>query len=278
VKRLIVNADDYGRAPSVSAGIRQAHQQGIVTSTTAMMNIPGVEAELLRALAECPRLGLGVHLILTVEAPVLPPERLPSIVGLADGVHFPKPDRLFEGATNLPVEEVKAEWRAQIEKFIRATGRPPTHLDSHHHASYLTPPMFSAMLDLAREYGCAIPTPLAYRADLSGDLPPSSDLVELVPAFILPLLAASGVRRPNRFEARFYGKQATAEVLYNILSQLPDGVTELMCHPGLPDPGLVGLSSYNAQRAAELAALTDSGVRAFAQRLGVELISFQSLR
>lgn len=278
MKQLIVNADDYGRAPSVSAGIRQAHQQGIVTSTTAMMNVPGVEAELRTALAECPNLGLGVHLILTAETPVLPPERLPSIVGLADGVRFPKLDRLFEGATNLPMEEVKAEWRAQIEKFIRATGRPPTHLDSHHHASYLTPPMFSAMLDLAREHGCAIRTPLAQRSDLSGDLPPTSDFAELAPAFIAPLLAASGVRRPNRFEPRFYGAQATVGTLLTFLDQLPDGVTELMCHPGLPDPGMAAVSSYNTQRAAELAVLTNLRVRTRVRERGIELISFGALK
>jgi predicted glycoside hydrolase/deacetylase ChbG (UPF0249 family) len=278
VKRLIVNADDYGRAPSVSAGIRQAHQQGIVTSTTAMMNMPGVVAELRTALAECPNLGLGVHLSLTAGVPVLPPERLPAIVGLADGLRFPKLDRLFEAATNLPVEEVKAEWRAQIEKFIRATGRPPTHLDSHHHTSYLTPPMFSAMLDLAREHGCAIRTPVADRTDLSGDLPPTSDLVEMAPAFIAPLLAASGVSRPDHFEPHFYGHQATVATLLTFLDQLPDGVTELMCHPGLPDPGMAAVSSYNIQRAAELAVLTNARVRERVRERGIELISFGALK
>ena len=62
---LIVNADDYGRTPGVSAGILRAHLESIVTTTTAMVNLPGAVEAISRALASAPRLGLGVHLNLT---------------------------------------------------------------------------------------------------------------------------------------------------------------------------------------------------------------------
>ena len=77
--QLIVNADDYGRSPNVSRGIRQAHRQGIVTSTTCMMNFANVADDLSRALQETPALGLGVHLVLTAERPLLPPAQLPTL-------------------------------------------------------------------------------------------------------------------------------------------------------------------------------------------------------
>ncbi len=70
--RLIVNADDYGLTAGVSAGIREAHQSGIVTSTTAMMNLPGVVEDLRLALETCPGLGLGAHLVLTAGGPLRP--------------------------------------------------------------------------------------------------------------------------------------------------------------------------------------------------------------
>jgi predicted glycoside hydrolase/deacetylase ChbG (UPF0249 family) len=70
--RLIVNADDYGRTPGVSRGIREAHRRGIVTSTTCMMNMPAVVDDIALALEETPRLGLGVHLVLTSGRPLLP--------------------------------------------------------------------------------------------------------------------------------------------------------------------------------------------------------------
>ena len=79
--RLIVNADDYGRTPGVSRGIRQAHLRGIVTSTTAMMNMPAIEEDLQAALEETPELGLGVHLVLTCGAPLSPSGRVSTIAG-----------------------------------------------------------------------------------------------------------------------------------------------------------------------------------------------------
>jgi len=72
-KQLIVNADDYGRAPGLSRGILAAHREGIVTSTTVMINQPDVEGQLAEALV-CPGLGVGLHLVFTAWRPVLPPE------------------------------------------------------------------------------------------------------------------------------------------------------------------------------------------------------------
>jgi len=273
MKKLILNADDYGRAASVSAGIRMAHREGIVTSTTAMMNMPGIEAELQTALAECPQLGLGVHLVLTAESPLLPPDQIPSIVSLSDGRAFPKLAAFIQNADRLNTSEAKAEWRAQIEKFVNIAGRAPTHLDSHHHTSYLTPPLFGAMLELAREVGCAIRLPIAEGAELDevvSGLPPLD--------FLRPmLLAATDVPRPDCFETRFYDEGATLAMLHNIIDSLPDGVTEIMCHPGLPDEHLAAVSSYNRQRAAELAALTDPGLRDHLRSAGIELISYSAL-
>src|SRR5262245_61335022 len=107
MKSLIVNADDYGRAPSVSAGIREAHLRGLVTSTTAMMNMPNMETELVAAQRLCPRLGLGVHLTLTAESPLLPPEQLPSLMALSGTGRFPNLAQFRAGAATLNVNEIE---------------------------------------------------------------------------------------------------------------------------------------------------------------------------
>ena len=152
MKYLIVNADDYGLAASVSAGIRQArtgpalgrqaHLQGIVTSTTVMMNMPDTEPALRLAAELCPNLGLGVHLNLTAGTPLLPPSQLPGLLRLGDGGRFPREPALRAAAAHLPINEVAAEWRGQIERFIHLTGKAPDHLDSHHNSSYVTYPIF----------------------------------------------------------------------------------------------------------------------------------------
>ena len=80
MRGLIVNADDFGLSPGVSRGILRAHWEGIVTSTTFMVNFPWA-AEMAGLLRRAPRLGVGLHLNLTTGAPVLPPAEVPSLVG-----------------------------------------------------------------------------------------------------------------------------------------------------------------------------------------------------
>src|SRR5512132_365248 len=132
MKRLIINADDYGRTPEISRGIREAHLRGVVTSTTCMMNLTNTGDDISIALNETPNLGLGVHLVLTMGKPLSAPELVPSIVD-ENGNHL-KYNPFFANIPNLNMDEVKAEWRLQIERFIKAAGRKPTHLDSHHHS------------------------------------------------------------------------------------------------------------------------------------------------
>ncbi len=273
-KQLILNADDYGRTPAVSTGIRQAHRNGILTSTTAMMNMRAIEADLQIALEECPRLGIGVHLTLTAEKPVLPPQQISSLTRLApDGISFPKLDILTKQADTVNTAEVKAEWRAQIEKFVRIMGRTPTHLDSHHHSSYFTAKFFGAMLELAREFNCAIRNPVAGAIGMDTVV---RDMPEL--QFLLPmLLACTDVRRPNQFEAAFYDDKVSAEMLDKILTHLPDGTTEIMTHPGLLDDELLKGTSYSHQRVKELEVLTAPGLKGKVKSMEIELISFAGL-
>src|SRR5512133_2836973 len=131
MKRLIINSDDYGRSSDISRGIREAHLQGVVTSTTCMMNIHTTADDIKIALQETPKLGLGVHLVLTTGRPLSAPESIPSLVD--ENGSFFKLRPLLDRLPNLNVEEVKKEWRAQIERFLQVAGRVPTHLDSHHH-------------------------------------------------------------------------------------------------------------------------------------------------
>ena len=278
--RLIVNADDYGRTKGVSAGIRHAHLHGIVTSTTAMMNMPDVEAALRQALAECPRLGLGVHLVLTSGKPLLPAEKVHSL--LKDGTHFPGLEDFVERLPAVNPGEVVAEWRAQIERFVSITGRKPDHLDSHHHSSYFTPRFFEMMLELAQENGCPIRLPFSEGEAALGDLPPDSARQALQAS--AALLAKYPARHPERFISTFYYESATKADLQAILRDLRQNEqrepAELMTHPGFLDEALasgmpdVAASSYSQQRPIEVAALTDKSTLDLVNELNIQLISF----
>jgi len=273
-KYLIVNADDYGRTPGVSQGIRQAHQEGIVTSTTAMLNMPGVEAALRQAQEECPALGLGVHLTLTSGAPVLPAGQVTSLTGGA--ARFPGLDEQMPRLEALKMDEIQAEWRAQIERFMAVVGHAPDHLDSHHHFSYLSPALLESLLILAQEYACPIRLPLRRLDERQANGLPE-ELLPHIAAFAPALLAARPVRCPDYFSAEFYAETATLAQLRQIINRLPLGVTELMCHPGYADAALLAGSSYNQQRQHELALLTDPSLALELARLDIERITFARL-
>ena len=277
-RRLIVNADDYGLTSGVSEGIRHAHLGGIVSSTSAMMNLPASLHDLPRAQTLCPKLGLGVHLVLTVGAPLLPAAKVPTLVD-ASGKFF-KRAVLVQRLERIDPDEALAEWRAQVQQFVRVTGRKPDHLDSHHHSSYFTPALFERMLLLAAELGCPIRCP--YGADLASAaayLPGGHAEADFAAAQVL--LAAFKPRTPQTFSADFYGETATMTHLEEIIKKITagtDGQTwELMCHPAVVDDKLLSISSYQQQRAAELRLLIDPHVRALLAESEIVLINFGNL-
>jgi predicted glycoside hydrolase/deacetylase ChbG (UPF0249 family) len=265
MKQLIINSDDYGRTPDISRGIREAHLRGVVTSTTCMMNIPTTASDIAIALEETPDLGLGVHLVLTMGRPVSAPEDVPSLVD-ENGAFF-KYDPLRQRLSQLNIDEVKREWRAQIGRFIQASGLFPTHLDSHHHSSYFSPDLFRGMLELADEYNCAIRFPFT---EVSREI---EETARQVP----DLMQEFDPRRPDIFFVDFYDEGATKEELLKIIDNVGEGTSELMCHPGYVDDAFANESVYNAQRVRELEILTDPDVRSAIESKNIKLISFADL-
>ena len=251
MKRLIVNADDFGRTPGDNAGALEAHLRGIVTSATVMVLEPAATEGIGEALARAPRLDLGLHVVLTGGGS--PASEPSSVAALAPG------GRLARNAEALPPRldqgEVRREIEAQVARFEHLAGRPPSHLDSHHHSA-LHPDVEPVFAAVAREMG------LPVRA--------SSPAAR-------ERLRRAGLRAPDRFLDGFYGEGATLENLRGILEKLSDGSSELMCHPGFPDEALLQGSSYARERAQEVEALCDPGLRLLAERLGIELVGFSRL-
>jgi len=279
-KRLIVNADDYGRAPGVSRGILEAHRRGVVTSTTVMINRPGIEAQLAEATA-CPTLGTGLHLVFSHWKPILRPRKIPSLVD-SHG-RFLEQHTLWAQAGEISTQQLQAELCAQIERFVQLAGHLPDHLDCHHFV-YLYPPFFEVYASLAEQFDLAVRIPFPVETDfrraarslpfLEG-FPP--DLVRGMIVTNSACLKARQLAHPDRFICSFFGEKAvTLETLLHLLDTLPSGTSELMCHPGYDDPALAS-STYRRERETELALLTHPDVHQRVKRLGIELVTFGSL-
>jgi predicted glycoside hydrolase/deacetylase ChbG (UPF0249 family) len=251
VKRLIVNADDLGRSAGIDDGIVRAHREGIVTSGTLMTNAPSTAHAALLARVT-PTLDLGVHLVLTYARPLSDPARIPSLVR-EDG-SFWRPKELL--ARPIDRTEALIEYRAQFARARELVGREPTHVDTHHWI-HDHPALSWAVCELARETGAAARTHTPGQRDE---------------------YRAKGVRTTDHFTREFQHPGHIEVVdLLALLSRLEDGVTELMCHPGDPDPELVATSAYARERPIELATLTDQRVRATLRREGIVLTTFAAL-
>ena len=279
-KQLIVNADDYGRAPGVSRGILAAHREGIVTSTTVMINQRGVEEQLTQALA-CPGLGVGLHLVFTAWRPVLPAEEVPGLVD--DNGLFLEQHDVWARAEQIPLAQLQAELSTQLERFISLAGRLPDHLDCHHFV-HLYPPFFQVYADLATRYELPlrIPFPPETEFDQAAKTLPflegfPRDLVRGMIVTNSALIKARRLAHPDRFIGTFFGRETlTLDALLGHLGTLQDGVTELMCHPAYDDPALAG-SSYRSEREIELKLLTHPAVRDRIKAVGIELVTFGAL-
>jgi hopanoid biosynthesis associated protein HpnK len=290
MKNLIVNADDLGWTAGVNRGIAEAHRNGIVTSTSLLANGIAFDdgVNVSRAL---PALGVGVHLNLSDGAPVNHARKVPSLVD-EDGKLSGGPEQLLLklARRKLKLGEVEAEWEAQIEK-IRAAGISPTHLDGHKHV-HMLPGLFPIALKLAKKHGISSirisSEASSLRAALSGKSGRDAGvkLKQGIQARALKLLSGDARKLSEKAgieAADFFCGIAQTGVLsrdgvLELLESLPEGTTELMCHPGYVDDDLAASATrLQASRETELAILTDTAVRKSVASHGIRLINYSQI-
>jgi predicted glycoside hydrolase/deacetylase ChbG (UPF0249 family) len=268
--KLIVNADDFGVSEAVNRGIVEAHELGIVTSTSLMATAPAFEHAVALA-RSCPRLAVGVHLTLTDQRPLT---ELPTLV-TADGTFPPHTTQLLQRAVvkRLPLPEIRRELDAQIRR-VRAAGIEISHLDGHQHVHVL-PGVATVIAELAASHGNLA---VRYPAErLRGYMLRSAKHVRRVAeqAALRLFCARSPLRRLRRsddFVGFYFGGRLDEANLATVLGGLPGaGTVELMCHPGADDMRPIGGWEY--AWAAERNALTSARIRELLAARGVQLVS-----
>jgi predicted glycoside hydrolase/deacetylase ChbG (UPF0249 family) len=287
VRNLIVNADDLAWAEGVNRGIAQAHRNGIVTSTTILAN-GAAFASAVELVKATPSLSVGVHLNLSDGKPVSLPETVPSIVN--DRGEFkggPEALLLRVARRNLRLKEVEIEWESQIQKVVNA-GIQPTHLDGHKHV-HMLPGMFEIVLRLAKRNNIAAVRisheGSSLRAALSSGEKQNIPLVmkQGVQARVLKLLArdartlaeAAGIATTDYFCGIAQTGELTIEGMKCLLQNLPEGTTEMMCHPGFMDKELEeSATRLQDSRELEVQILTSPDIRNLVASQGIRLIDY----
>jgi len=277
LKKLIVNADDFGLTPGINRGILRAYQDGIVTSASLLVTGSAFE-EAVALARHYPELDVGLHLALVEERAVLGPDVLPTLVD--ETGRFPRTSAEFIQRAilgGISWHEVEQEIAAQIALFQK-TGLRLSHLNSHQHL-HMFPPVFQIVRRLARWMDNVwIRNPAGpWRKSPDASLGRWAQRLGLN----LICLAARGLReRPQlQMPDGLYGFEVsgylTRSALKQILRKIPEGLYELICHPGEGDADTQTRYSHWGYRwAEELGALTAPETRLVLEEQGIALTSF----
>jgi hopanoid biosynthesis associated protein HpnK len=270
-RRLIVNADDFGRSPSINQAVIRAHREGILTTASLMVAEPHA-AEAVALARETPRLGVGLHLALVHGTSVLPVETIPQLVNAAKEFSNNAPGagwRYF--ASTRCRAQLRDEIAAQFQKF-HATGLPLDHVNGHLHL-HLHPVVFGILMENAREWGITALRLTDDRLGLSARLSSGhwcyrlshAVIYRLLSARARPVLDSKSIRHTGVVFGLLQNGRVDADYVAKLLPLLPPGDSELYSHPSLD------------QFRHEFAALIQPTIKTRAAQLGIQLIRYQDL-
>jgi hopanoid biosynthesis associated protein HpnK len=290
VRRLIINADDFGLTSGVNRAILQAHQHGVVTSATLIAGGRAFQ-EAVQFAQQAPQLNVGCHVVLVDGEPLLPPEQVPTLVPAGgQAAHFRSGFGELAAAAlrgRIDAAQVEAEAMAQMRK-LQAAGLALSHFDTHKH-SQMFPGILRPLLRAARACGVralrnpfAPVKPLAFahllrRPRLWKRYSEVTALRRLLDSFRRAVQEEQMITTDGTFGIVSTG--ALDERLFDaIVGSIPEGTWEFVCHPGYNDSELGTVRTrLRESRAQELRVLTSVAARSTLERHGVELISWKQL-
>ena len=281
-RRLIINGDDFGFSSGVNQAIIEAHDRGILTSTSLMVTGDAFEEAVTLAKAR-PQLAVGLHLVLACGRSQLSPSQIPHLVD-AQGNFSNQPEKagIYYHFSAAARREIPLEIWAQLEKF-RQTGLPLSHVDGHVHV-HLQPVVLRHLANLADEFNIKfVRLPLE---DLSAAL--SADRSDLLTKLLLSIVYA-GLRRYGefvlrshnvRFVDRVYGLlnsgRMTEDYLLKLIPHIQSNLVEIYSHPAVAMVGEPANEAYGLGE-SERDALISDRVRTMIRCQGFELTNYSQL-
>jgi hopanoid biosynthesis associated protein HpnK len=288
VRRLIINADDFGLTSGVNHAIFEAHQRGTVTSATLMANGPGFE-EAVHMARTIPALSVGCHVVLVDGVPVLNASKIPSLLGgkSENEAGFRQGWGGFARAAisgQLAPNEIEAEATAQIRK-LQSAGIGVSHLDTHKH-THIFPRVLLPLLRAANACGVHAvrnpfePMPLAVLTSRPGSWKRwvGTRMLQGFAGAFRRAVSGGGMLAPDGALGITATGALDGQLLTRIIERLPEGTWELVCHPGYNDAQLqAARTRLRESRAQELQLLTAPATLELLTRHSIGLISYRQL-
>lgn len=281
MKKIIINADDFGIHESVNSGIIDGFRRGCISSTTLMAGASAFEQAVALA-ADNPGLGLGVHLTLVGEVTVASPAAVASLVD-SNGrlpLEYGRFLQLFL-AGRIRLADIRRELEAQVNK-VASTGLPITHLDSHQHM-HVVPGIIDIVLDIAKQFQVkAVRIPAEPICFLGGFPCNTGRFIGRGGLSVLASIARgkarkAGIKTTDHFYGMLAGGNMTEPYLLTIINRLPYGTTEIMIHPGADDSAMTNQYGWNYNWQAELAGITSARLTNSLAQEQIKLITFGDL-
>lgn len=237
MKRIIINADDFGYCEAVNYGIIECYKQGIVSSTTIMANMPGFD-HAVDLIKKYPKLGLGIHLTLTCNKPI----------GSGYKTLTDEYGNFFKEDNNFDEEEVFQEWCLQMEKCLSA-GLNIDHIDSHHHL-HMKENYANVLQRFVKTY------PLPVRGEFGSML---------------------SVKQTTLFGKFYKYNCTIDYLQDFLSHMKEDKIYDIMCHPAYMDTYLQNATSYATGRLVEYDVLTSKEMHTFMKENQIQLITYPEL-
>lgn len=310
MKYVVINADDLGISLETNTAVLKAFRDGILTSTSVMPAMPAFPDALERVAAPNPELGIGLHLSLTGGMSIALPDEIPLLVDETQVFRhgFGGIRRLLGGRSReAALEQIERELDAQFAA-IEAAGIAWDHVDSHQYV-HMIPDIWNCVVRLAQTYRCPVirlaDERLRLKARSFGGMVRACGRFNLAKKLLLSHWSGRNRRildetqegsQPIRAADHFVGVldsgRMDAPALGRVLRSLPDGVTEIVMHPGLGTATRDGNGSNNTaapvgihradhqflqsdNRRAELAALLDDDLRRMIDESGAQRARFR---
>ncbi len=270
-RRLVVNADDFGRSAAINQAVIRAHRDGILTTASLMVN-GGACDDAVRLARENPTLGVGLHLSLVCGRSALKPTEIPGLVD--DKYNFSNRPAwagcryFFQPGLR---HQLRSELEAQFQKF-RLTGLPLDHVNGHLNL-HLHPTVFSLLRHHDKKWDIQRLRVTRDPFWLNARLAPGQWLYRITHAFIFmvlsrharPGLARRGIRHTGAVFGLLQNGRVNEAYVLKLLTRLPDGDSELYSHPSVDE------------FRHELDALISPRVKAQVAQSGIQLIRYQDL-
>ena len=263
MKKLIVNADDFGLDTGVNEGIAHCHEAGIVTAATVLVNLSGFRDAQNRK-AALPDLDLGVHLNLTWGNPLVDSR---SSTLLKHGRFRTKRSLAFALLLGrVDKEDIRAEFARQLDRFQDAFG-VPSHADVHQHFH-----AFKVVWDVLTELCHERRIPFVRRA---WDPDSRGLAMGYISRQFRNRTPSGSLRMTDHFRGLSLPGHLNPAVLRDVLQGLNPGLTELMVHPGKTADRLQVPDRLGSARTVEEEALTAPDLPERLKKMGVELTTFR---